>query len=406
MKLLRASWLLPIEAPPIPGGAVVVDGETIRAVGTAAELARQWPISERHDLDGCALLPALVNGHAHLELSCLPVPRFGADFVSWLSGVIDAKRHADARQWGEAVDAGATECLHGGQGVVADVVSLVGAAAAYPSSGPRVLAFPEVIAPRPDGLHSGLERAREVAAAVGQGDGAGVYGFAPHAPYTVCGEGYDRCEDLTGSRDWRWMTHLAESRDEVEFCVHGTGAIRERLYAQLVAEPPDPPGCHPLDWFAREGWLSRRSILVHGVHLSSSHLEAILAAGAGIVLCPRSNRNLGVGIAGGRALLDAGIAVGLGTDSVLSAGSLDLWQDVVAAVEDYGWSPQEAVRAATLGSARVLGIDGEVGRLDSGLRADLVAVSVVPGADPWEAVLSAPVVRAMWLGGTLRRPLG
>jgi cytosine/adenosine deaminase-related metal-dependent hydrolase len=104
---------------------------------------------------------------------------------------------------------------------------------------------------------------------------------------------------------------------------------------------------------------------------------------------------------GGRGLVEplyADLAVGLGTDSRLSAGDLDLWKDMACAVEDYGWSPAEAVAVATRGGSRVLDLSDR-GALAPGKRADTLGVRLAPGRDVWERLLSEPRPAALWLAG-------
>ncbi len=106
-----------------------------------------------------------------------------------------------------------------------------------------------------------------------------------------------------------------------------------------------------------------------------------------------------MGIAPGRELVDAGVRVGLGTDSVLSSGGLDLWDDAVAAVDDYGWSPAEAVGAATRGGAAVLGLAARAGVLAQGRRADRLAAQLGGGRGVWERLLAARTAEVIWLSG-------
>ncbi len=387
-RVFSASWVLTMDGPALEGGAVLVEGGTIRRVGKAAEVARHAPDAERVDLPGRVLLPALVNAHAHLELTGLRPP--GAPgFAQWVLGVVAEKRAAPPDRWARAAADGAEACRDGGQGWVADVVTRPEAARGYPEGGPRILAFPELIAAQEEHLPAalaGLDRLQ--AACRGR-----AWGVAPHAPYTVCAEGFRRV-----ARRPRPMVHLAETAAEVEFCREGTGPIRDILYGTLGLAPPPAPGLHPVDWLDRLGILRPGAILVHAVHLERRHVELVARSGAGVVLCPRSNRRLSGRAAPGRALLDAGVPVALGTDSVLSSGSLDLRADAAAALDDYGWSPEEAVRAATRGGAEVLGLGTRVGRFSPGARADMMALPL-EGRDPWEAVLGAGRVEALWLDG-------
>ncbi len=385
--LVSASWLVPVEGPPVEAGGVVCSGDRIVAVGRERELAREFPAAARSGWPGCALVPGWVNAHAHLELTDLGTPPPAGDFVGWILEVIRRKRDAPPDGWARAVARGASQCLALGQTTVADVIGCDGGEAGYPAAG-RWCAFPEVIAERPD----------QVASAVGRAEARAPehrWGLSPHAPYTVCGEALAAVRERGG----RLMVHVAESPEEIAFCLTGGGVIRDRLFRAIGQSPPPVPGCHPVDWLDRAGVLTRAAILVHCVHVAPHHLAVLRSRGAGVVLCPRSNRHLSGAKAPGRALLDAGVAVGLGTDSPLSSGGMDLLDEMRAAVEDYGWRPEEAVRAATRGGAAVLGLGRDAGAFVPGARADMLAFPLGPGRDPWERVLAGERPAAVWAGG-------
>ncbi|MHB8767112.1 MAG: amidohydrolase family protein, partial [Deferrisomatales bacterium] len=289
---------------------------------------------------------------------------------------------------------GARACRAGGQGTVADVLSWrPGARSEFPGRA-SLRVFPEVIAAGEQAVGgavaSALEVARELWGRVG--------GLSPHAPYTAAAGAYRACRREAGRLGLPLMTHLAESPAEMEFCLGGGGEIPERLYRALGGEPPPSPREHPVVWLDRLGVLGPGTVLVHAVHLGPAEVDRVARRGAGVVLCPRSNRHLGVGVAPGRELLARGVAVGLGTDSRLSAGDLDLWQDAIAAVDDYGWSPAEAVAAATRGGPAVLGL-ADRGTFAPGRRADILALPLSPGADLWEGMLADPRPAALWLAG-------
>ncbi|GAB4251052.1 amidohydrolase family protein [Deferrisoma sp.] len=387
-RVFSASWVLTMDGPALEGGAVFVEGGTIRQIGKHEDVAQEAGAAERVDLPGFVLLPPLVNAHAHLELTGLRPP-VAPGFAEWVLGVIAEKRAAPPARWARAAAAGAEACLGAGQGWVADVVTRSETAQGYPVGGPRILAFPELIAAHDEHLPAawaGLERLETAC-------GGRAWGVSPHAPYTVCAEGFRRVAGRA-----RLMVHLAETAAEVEFCREGTGPIRDTLYETLGLAPPPAPGLHPVDWLDRLGILRPGAIVVHAVHVERRHVEVLARSGTGVVLCPRSNRRLSGRAAPGRAFLDAGVPVALGTDSVLSSGDLDLRADAAAAVDDYGWSPEEAVRVATRGGAEVLGLGAGVGRFSPGARADMMAVPL-EGRDPWETVLGGGRVEALWLDG-------
>ncbi len=395
MEILAASVLIPMEGPPVDGGALAVRRGKIAAVGRLRDLRRDFPGAPVRHLEGCALLPPLVNAHTHLELTGLgPAPRARA-MVPWILEVIDLKRSAPDDAWARSVGSGLGACRGAGQGWVADVVSAPGAAGGYPEGAGAVRAFPEVIAAAEGRAREAVAAADALAGRLGRRLG----GISPHAPYTTCAGAYTAAQGWARGRGVPLMTHVAESPEEIEFCETGRGPVADLLYPSLGIPPPEPPGVHPVDWLDRMGLLGPGTILVHAVHLRDGHPALLARTRTGVVLCPRSNRRLSGGTAPGGALVRAGVRVGLGTDSLLSAGSLDMWEDVRAGVEDYGWSPAEALGAGTRGGAEVLGLGAVTGRFAPGLRADILAVRLGAGSSPWERVLDGGRVARMWLAG-------
>ncbi|PLX45541.1 MAG: hypothetical protein C0609_02890, partial [Deltaproteobacteria bacterium] len=327
---------------------------------------------------GSLLMPALVNCHAHLELTGIGEVAPGLPFAEWIAAVIGLKRAAASGQFIEAAVKGARECRALGQGIVADVVSVEGVEEAYPHDGAEVIPAREVICPSA-GNAAAISRMLE-------GAKGGVF---LHSPYTVCAEAFKEAALFARNASLPIFTHLAESSDEVEFLLKGTGKIPKFVYGPLPVEPPKNPGAAPVEYLLDPDVLGGRFVAVHLVNISSDDVIRLARADVSSVLCPRSNRNLGVGKAPGRRILDSGMATGLGTDSSLSGGDLDLWGDVVAAVEDYGWSVTEALRAATSGGAAVLGVDGERGAFTPGLKADIILRKLGPGWTDDERILSS-----------------
>jgi cytosine/adenosine deaminase-related metal-dependent hydrolase len=399
MRLLTAPWVVPVVCPPIPEGALLIDGARILRVGTLVELRAAAPAAPVERFEDAALVPALVNAHAHLELTDLaPLPE-GGDFVSWIKAIIAVKRAASEAQFAEAVALGAARCLAGGQAVVADVLSRP-VAAAYSAAGPRIVCQIEVICPADEGARVAVEAACRVSPPDGWSDAIAWGGLFAHSPYTVGAEAFRLSHKAALSRGGKFFTHIAESGEEIEFCATGGGPVAEKLYAGLPVTPPAAPRAHPVDWLDAQGLLGPETVLVHAVHLLPEHPALLRSRGAGVALCPRSNRRLGVGVAPGRALLKAGVEVGLGTDSSLSAGDLDLFQEMLAAVDDYGWTPAEALRAATLGGARLLGLEGTCGAFSEGASADILALGLNTGnGDVFSRIFSNGTRRGMFLGG-------
>ncbi|MDX6504804.1 MAG: 5-methylthioadenosine/S-adenosylhomocysteine deaminase, partial [Gaiellaceae bacterium] len=183
-----------------------------------------------------------------------------------------------------------------------------------------------------------------------------------------------------------------------------------------------PAGKSGIRLLAERGLLSPALAAVHCVDLQADELRLLVEAQTGVVHCPRSNSYLGCGIAPLRALLDAGARVGLGTDSPNSAVDFDVFAELRAAVmhararerDAEALSATEALELATLGGARALNLDSEVGSLVPGKRADIAVVALADtGLYPWEDPATAVVlggspehVQATLVGGEIRYEKG
>jgi cytosine/adenosine deaminase-related metal-dependent hydrolase len=216
---------------------------------------------------------------------------------------------------------------------------------------------------------------------------------APCSPFSVTAELMRDCAELARANGVRLHTHLAETADEEEFCLATFG----RTPAQYLED---------LGWLGPDVWLA------HCVHLSDEAVARIGGTGAGVAHCPSSNGRLGAGIAPVRKLLDAGAPVGLGVDGAASneSGRMvgELHQALLAA--RYAGGPEaltarDCLRMATMGGARCLGRDDELGSLEPGKLADLAVwrVTGLPGAgieDPLTTlVFGAPALEHLFVGG-------
>jgi cytosine/adenosine deaminase-related metal-dependent hydrolase len=172
--------------------------------------------------------------------------------------------------------------------------------------------------------------------------------------------------------------HLAESPEEVELLRHGTGAARamlERLGVWTDAWPV--PGVSPVAYLTRLGFLDSRVMVVHGVQLDGEDLSRLRALGVTLVSCPRSNRHVGVGTPPLEAFYAMGVRVAFGTDSLASAPDLDMFAELAEARRVAPRVPARTLlESATLAGARALGLGDELGSLEAGKRAALVAVRV------------------------------
>ena len=165
--------------------------------------------------------------------------------------------------------------------------------------------------------------------------------------------------------------HLAESAEESRFLRDGGGEWAAFLEKRVGHVPFEPPGTSPVRYLDSLGALGPGLVAAHCVQVDRGDLSLLAERGVQVAVCPRSNRNLGVGIPPVPAMLAAGIPLSLGTDSAASGGRLDLMEDMAALRREFpGLDPAAIVRMATLGGAQALGL-WDLGSLEAGKRAAL-----------------------------------
>jgi cytosine/adenosine deaminase-related metal-dependent hydrolase len=384
MEILTASWVLPIVGPPLRHGRVAVDAGRVAWVGRRGDPGE--PEGPVRDLGEGVLLPGLVNAHCHLELSHLAGRLVFADgFVPWVEDVVASRtRFAEAEI--HAAAAGAVRFLEEhGTVAVGDVSNALGHLDLLAASRLAAVVFLELLAWDPDKADATLawaeERARSVAPVLRPGLEVRL---AAHAPHSVSPALLRRLVARGGPA----AIHLAESRDEAAFLANGGGgwpAFLERRGLGHVTFAV--PGASPVRYAESLGVLHPRLVAAHGVQVDETDRRVLACHGVTVVLCPRSNRNLGVGIADVPALLAAGVRLALGTDSLASAETLDVLEDAVLLHRQFRrLDPGAIVRMATLGGAEALGL-ADRGAIAPGKRAELV-FAAGEAAEPCDWLLS------------------
>jgi 5-methylthioadenosine/S-adenosylhomocysteine deaminase len=378
--VLSADWVLPVEEAPIEDGAVAFDDGRIVAVGTIDELG------EGERFEGAAIVPGFVNAHSHLEYAVYAGFGDGLSFAPWILIHIERKARLGFEQMEAIARLGAAECLRSGITTVGDCSFSGASAPACDELGLRAIVFLEAFG---DQLGERFHATREqVEPALSDRIRLGV---SPHAPYSASPELYAECLEL----GLPVATHLNESRDELEWLVDGTGP-----WSSLAATLPRPLGESGIHALARQGLLGGSVLAAHCVVVDAEEIALLAEHDVAVAHCPRSNAVLACGIAPLAELCAAGLRVGLGTDSPASAPSFDMFDELRTAVylaRARGQSPNalvasEALELATLGSARALGLDEEVGSLVPGKRADLAVITLAGSPYlPWEDPAAAVV---------------
>jgi cytosine/adenosine deaminase-related metal-dependent hydrolase len=195
--------------------------------------------------------------------------------------------------------------------------------------------------------------------------------------------------------------HLGESAQEVEFLRDGTGEWRA-LLERLDAWNPDwtPPRCGPVEYLDRLGLVNDRLLAVHGVQFTTVELERLASTGATVVACPRSNRWTGAGEPPIGRFYASGVRVAIGTDSLASVEDLNIFAEMAEVRRLAPHVPAARIlESATLAGAQALGFASELGSLEPGKRAQLIAVRLPAGCADVEEYLVGGVQPAdiRWL---------
>lgn len=389
MDILTTSWVVPVDSPPLPSGRVAVESGHVAWVGGKDDPG--CPEGKSRDLGPGVLLPGLVNAHCHLELSHLvgELPT-GSGFVPWVESVVALRGRLPERQVRERTAEGIRFLEERATAAVGDVSNSLAHLDLLAASTLRAVVFLELLAWDPARAEAALAGALERLDSVTSGVEVRL---AAHAPHSVSPALLRRLgEQPPGA------IHLAESREEVRFLERGDGPWADFLTRRGLGHVAfDAPGLSPVRYVESLGVLRPGLVAAHGVHVDAGDRELLARSGAFVVVCPRSNRNLGVGTADVPALLGAGVRLALGTDSLASVETLDVLEDASLVARQFpSLDPAAIVRMATAGGAEALGL-GDLGTIAPGRRAALAfAAAKAPPPDPYSLLLE---------GSTILRPV-
>ncbi len=386
---VTADWLVTLDGPPVAGAAVLLEASgRIAALGPSAEVPTPPGIAEIA-LPGTALIPGLVNAHTHLELTGLHGQVEEDDFTRWIRGVRELKAGLSPDWFRAAARQGVRDAFAAGITLVLDTGDSGAVLPALDELGGAGVAYQEVFGPDPAqcaasiaGLEAALDRQLPWCS-----DRVRL-GLSPHAPYTVSGPLYRAAAQLAAQRGLPIAVHLAESPAESRFVREDQGPFADAWRARGIpplaqqGSTPDSARRSPVAWLEAHGVLGPTTLCIHTVQLDASDREVLAARRVGIAHCPVSNRRHGHGDADSAALVAAGLTVGVGTDSVVSVGALDMFAELRAARALFGTSARETLRHGTLIGAQLAGMAAERGALTPGRFGDIAAVRLSEAGDP------------------------
>ncbi len=355
----------------LENGFVAIRGARIVEVGAVSVLkAKGFKARRTIDASGKVILPGLINTHNHIPMTLFRGVADDLDLQDWLTKYIFPAEAKNVTRDFVAAGArlGLVEMIRGGTTTYADMYYFEEAIAEETKKaglrgvlGETVLDFP---APDNKTWESALGYTESFIRRW-KGDALITPAIAPHAPYTVSAEHLGQVRALAEKHDVPILIHLAEAPAETKTIAekHNT---RPTLYLEKI------------------GFLSPRLLAAHVVHVNEQEIELLKKREVGVAHCPQSNMKLSSGAAPVPQMLKAGLRVGLGTDGAASNHDLSMWEEMDTAAKLHKLvtmtptvvTAGQALEMATIGGARALGMEKEIGSLEAGKRADMIVVDL------------------------------
>ncbi len=392
----HARWVLPITSSPIPHGTVAVHDGRIAYVGPRDGA----PAGQDRDLGHALLLPGLVNVHTHLELTAMRGFLEDLDFTRWINTLNSSKRAVlDRDRMLDAARLGVEEGIRAGITMYADTCDSGVAFDAMIERGVRGIMFQEVFGPDPAQCGEAMAALRAKVDALRPRETPLVrVGISPHAPYTVSDDLFRATTAYAREESLPMAIHIAESEVESQLITAGEGLFADGLRKRGIIVAPRAGS--PIDLLGKLGVLGVRPLLIHCVRLSDPDIHAIAEERCPVAHCPASNAKLGHGVAPLAELVEHGVTVGLGSDSMASNNRMDILEEARLALlwqrarlrSTNALSARTMLELATIGGARALGVGNRVGSLEVGKDADLAAFTIghlAPTAHPEAAAIFA-----------------
>ncbi|WP_439105906.1 TRZ/ATZ family hydrolase [Congregibacter sp.] len=376
--IIQPGWIIPMEPAEtvLTEHAIAVENGQIKSVLANSELPGDLNI-QRVELPGHAVLPGLVNAHGHAAMSLLRGFADDLPLMPWLEDHIwpAEAAHVSEEFVRDGTSLAMAEMLLSGTTTFSDmyffpetVASLCVKTGMRAQLATPVLEFPTAWGDGSDDYISKSLALRDDCKNLSRLNIA----FGPHAPYTVSESTLEKLALYAAELDMGVHMHLHETAGEVLSAVEATG---ER----------------PLDTLRRIGLLGSRTQCVHMTSIGKQDIANLAETGAQVIHCPQSNMKLASGTCPLGELESAGVNVGLGSDGAASNNDLNMFNEMHSAAllaklssgDPTVMPAHRALHMATLGGARALGLEQDIGSITPGKQADLIAVDLsAPATQP------------------------
>ena len=412
--LFSAKYVIPVTQDYIEDGAVLVSGDKIADIGKAEDLKKKYPDEEYRDLGQAALLPGFVDAHTHLDYTALRGRFDDLYYSDWKRAVLRMEPFFEEDDWLTSARMGAMELVASGVTTIADITSRGRSFDAAQEIGLRARIYQEVITVRADHVSEVIEKgAAKIDAMKAKADDDRIsFGMALGPIYACHPKLLKAVSEFSTQNNLPLALHLAGSNEEVNFVRYGSSPfsihasdaqkIKSHLKNKISFLPWLPAGTSPARYVYDWGVLDAPDVLaIHCVHVNEEDISLLADNDVSVVYCPRINAKLCMGSAPLIALKRAGLHVGLGTDSPCATDTSDMIEEarfglmLTRAMHPKGadkLTAKMALKMATIDGARVLHMEDEIGSLEKGKKADIIAIDLHnshqnPTTNPESAVI-------------------
>lgn len=366
----RAKWVVPVEGPAVENGFVdVVDGR-VADVGA-------WGRSSRGgvtDFGECVLVPGFVNAHTHLELTCYAGQIPAGSLWKWIRQLVELRRQpGQVEREREGARLGAELSLKAGVTTVGDISRMHLAWPVLKASPLRKVCFAELLcfaAEPARTLEELAEKVRET-----QTDERLIVGISPHAPYSVTGEQIRGCVEMARGERLPLTMHVAETPEERQLVETGGGKLFFLFWWMGFLKKCPPPKRPLFEHLASCGVFDIPSLLAHVNYVEDKELDELARSSCSVAYCPRAHRFHQHEPHRFREMLDRGINVCIGTDSLAGTESLSVLDELRYLHREHpGIDGGVLLEMGTIRGARGLQLDTQAGSIARRKFADLVAI--------------------------------
>ena len=375
MNILKSKYLLTDPDNVIEDGAVIIDDEgLIEFAGEFKDISAP-ELYRIIDLGDSAIVPGFINAHTHLELTHLHKSiKSNGNFTDWIRQLVDRKKGWAESEYALSVRNGITSSLRSGTTTVADITRNGIALSELLTSKIRKSLFFEIINFDPASAKETINDFKKKYTAIKTDELLSI-GLFPHAPYTVSDKLYRDCKEVSEDLGVEIATHIAETKDEVEFLARGTGHFATLLKDFKMLKGWEPPELSPINYLKNIGFLENGCILIHCNYMTEEEIDLIEESKSNVVFCPRSHEYFLHEDHPFSSLKDRDINIALGTDSLASNDTLSILDEMKFIRNHYqDLKPQNILCMGTIAGAVALNMDDRIGRLDPGYYADIAVI--------------------------------